>query len=152
MLNWWTICRLSKLEHAKNLKNAEMLRISRQESADQNQSNPFIHVILDRLGKFLCNYYLVPNFAEFKIKAEFRSYPVSRNQYQACVHKPYLKNVLSSGVPPLPHPLSDVPRFRYDTNKPEHAAAFVFVLVQAAGRNIGVGSGLEGVVLAFDMQ
>lgn len=53
VLNWWTIWQLSKIEHAKNLKNAEMLRQSRQENADQNRSNPFIHVILDYLGKFL---------------------------------------------------------------------------------------------------
>jgi hypothetical protein len=53
VLNWWSIWQLSKFEHAKNLKNAEILRISRQDSTDQNQSNPFIHVILDHLGKFL---------------------------------------------------------------------------------------------------
>ena len=53
VLNWWTIWQLSKIEHAKNLKNAEMRRRSQQQSADQNRSNPFIHVILDHLGKFL---------------------------------------------------------------------------------------------------
>ena len=53
MLNWWTIWQLSKIEHEKNLKSAEMLRLSRQESAHQNRSNPFIHIILDHLGKFL---------------------------------------------------------------------------------------------------
>jgi hypothetical protein len=53
VLNWWTIWQLSKIEHAKNLKNAEMLRQSRQENTDQNRSNPSIHVILDYLGKFL---------------------------------------------------------------------------------------------------
>jgi hypothetical protein len=53
VLNWWTIWQLSKIEHAKNLKNAEMLRQSRQENTDQNRSNLFIHVILDHLGKFL---------------------------------------------------------------------------------------------------
>jgi hypothetical protein len=53
VLNWWTIWQLSKIEHAKNLKDAEMLRRSRQESADRNRSIPFIHVILDHLGKLL---------------------------------------------------------------------------------------------------
>ena len=53
VLNWWTIWQLSKIEHAKNLKNAEMLRRSRQESVEQNRSKPFIHVIFAHLGKFL---------------------------------------------------------------------------------------------------
>ena len=53
MLNWWTIWQLSKIEHAKNLKNAEMRRRSQQGSTDQNRPNLLIHVILDHLGKFL---------------------------------------------------------------------------------------------------
>ncbi|MGD8763720.1 MAG: hypothetical protein PVG87_15530 [Desulfobacteraceae bacterium] len=53
MLNWWTIWQLSKIEHAKNLKNAEMLRRSRRESTDQNRSIPFIPVMLNHLGKLL---------------------------------------------------------------------------------------------------
>jgi hypothetical protein len=53
VLNWWTIWQLSKIEHEKKLKNAEMLRRSRRENADQDRSNPFIHVIFDHLGKFL---------------------------------------------------------------------------------------------------
>jgi hypothetical protein len=53
VLNWWTIWQLSKIEHAKNLKNAEMRRRSRQKSDDHNRLNPFIHLILDHLGKFL---------------------------------------------------------------------------------------------------
>jgi len=53
VLNWWTIWQLSKIEHAKKLKTAEMLRRLQQESADQNRSTPFIRVILDHLGKFL---------------------------------------------------------------------------------------------------
>ena len=53
MLNWWTIWQLSKIEHEKNLKNTEMLRRLQRESADQNRSNPFIHVILDHFGNFL---------------------------------------------------------------------------------------------------
>ncbi len=53
MLNWWTIWQLSKIEHEKNLKNAEMRRRSQPGSTDQNRSNPFVHVILYLLGKFL---------------------------------------------------------------------------------------------------
>ena len=53
MLNWWTIWQLSKIEHEKNLKNAEMRRRSQKGSTDQNRPNPFVHVIFDHLGKFL---------------------------------------------------------------------------------------------------
>jgi hypothetical protein len=53
LLNWWTIWQLSKIEHAKNLKNAEMRRRSQQGSMDKTRSFPFVHVILDHLGKFL---------------------------------------------------------------------------------------------------
>jgi hypothetical protein len=53
LLNWWTIWQLSKIEHAKNLKNAEMRRRSQQGSMDKTRPFPFVHVILDHLGKFL---------------------------------------------------------------------------------------------------
>ena len=53
MLNWWTIWQLSKIEHEKNLKNAEMRRRSQQGSMDKTRPFPFVHVILDHLGKFL---------------------------------------------------------------------------------------------------
>jgi hypothetical protein len=53
VLNWWTIWQLTKIEHAKNLKNAEMRRRSRQGSTDKTRPIPFVHVILDHLGKFL---------------------------------------------------------------------------------------------------
>jgi hypothetical protein len=53
VLNWWTIWKLSQIEHAKNLKNAELLRRSRPEDTVQNRSNPFLIVLLDHLGKVL---------------------------------------------------------------------------------------------------
>jgi hypothetical protein len=40
----------------------------------------------------------------------------------------------------------------HNTNKSEHPAAFIFVLVQAAGRDIGIGPDLQGVFPAFNMQ
>jgi hypothetical protein len=40
----------------------------------------------------------------------------------------------------------------HNTNKSEHSAAFIPILVPGAGRNIGIRSGLYRGVFALDMQ
>jgi hypothetical protein len=48
--------------------------------------------------------------------------------------------------------LNHMPFLRHDTYKPEHSFAIIFVLVPAAGRNIGIGSDFYGRVFAINMQ
>ena len=48
--------------------------------------------------------------------------------------------------------LHHMPLLRHDTNKSERPGTFILVLVEAAGRHIGIGTGLDRGVLAVDMQ
>jgi hypothetical protein len=45
-----------------------------------------------------------------------------------------------------------MPFLRHNTNKPELHAALILVLVQAAGRDVGIGSGFDRVVFAVNVQ
>jgi hypothetical protein len=49
-------------------------------------------------------------------------------------------------------PSNHMPFLRHNTNEPELPAALILVLVRAAGRDVGIGSGFDGVVFAVNVQ
>jgi hypothetical protein len=53
VLNPWTIQQLAKVEHAKNLKKAEMIRLARQPGVIQRMPNRTILFLLNNLGRLL---------------------------------------------------------------------------------------------------
>ena len=53
MLNCWTIWQLSKMEHDKNLKKAELCRSFRQCSSTRKRPPRAIYVVLKNVGKLL---------------------------------------------------------------------------------------------------
>jgi hypothetical protein len=56
VLNPWTIQQLAKMELAKNLKTAELFRLSQQGSLNQKRSSRIIHVIFHHIGKLMVSF------------------------------------------------------------------------------------------------
>lgn len=53
VLNGWILYQLAKMEHANNLRKAEIFRRARQADFNQSLSNRNICIILSNIGKLL---------------------------------------------------------------------------------------------------